>query len=230
MKNNLATFVVVTFLVTQVGPSARAADDKALLQQVTALDDDAGAAFTEGDFGKMKKSLLKALALGKDAFAKEPIMARIYLHLGVLYTDGLDNRAVGVRYFAKALEIRPDIEVRSNMATRTVMSAFAEAGHQEKSQSAPRPPPPPAKAAAASSERCHGDGEVANIKKQARDEFDRLEKALAMSRDALTKERADSERFRKEKIDLERQLSEAKQRVTLVENESAQKDKRAAAG
>jgi hypothetical protein len=225
-----------------------------VVRQVTALDDAARAAYSNGDFEKMKKNLLKALALGKDAIATTPVMARVYLHLGVLYVDGLENRAVGVRYFAKALAIRPDIEVSSNMATKTVQSALAEGRQQQEPRTAEVAAPPktaqrdrspardeesdrepaaparrPARAAA-SAEVCHGEAEVASIKKQARDEFDRLEKALSMAKDALTKEGAQSEKFRKEKMDLERQLGEAKQRVTQLENENAQKDKRTAAG
>ena len=178
-------------------------------------------------------------------------MARVYLHLGVLYVDGLDNRAVGVKYFVKALKIRPDIELRSNMATKTVSAAFAEAGQQQDSAAAEEAAPPPKAtrreaaadrdegeaeperrpaARAAAPEKCrNSDGDVAAVKKEAREEFDRLEKALTMSKDALSKERADSEKFRQAKMDLERQLSEAKSRVTQLENETSQKDKRSVA-
>ena len=110
---------------------------------MTALDDAATAAYSDGDFDKMKKQLMKALSIGKDALASDPIMARVYLHLGVLYVDGLDNRAVGVKYFGKALKIRPDIEVRSNMATKTVMAAFTEAGQQQEAAPAEEAAPPP---------------------------------------------------------------------------------------
>ena len=88
---------------------------------------------------------------------------------------------------------------------------------------------PRAPAAPASANRCPGERELNEVKRQARDELDRLEKALSMSQNALTKERADSEKFRKEKFDLERVVSELKQRVVLLEKENAQKDKLAAA-
>ena len=242
-----AVFVVSLFLVL-ASRHARAAD---LVQQVTALDDAATSAYSDGDFDKMKKNLTKALAVGKEALAKDPIMARVYLHLGVLYVDGLDNRAVGVKYFAKALKIRPDIELRSNMATKTVSAAFAEAGQQADSAPAEEAPPPPKAsrreaaaerddseaeperrpaARAAAPEKCrNSDGDVAAVKKEAREEFDRLEKALTMSKDALSKERGDSEKFRQAKMDLERQLNEAKSRVAQLESETTQKDKRSVA-
>jgi hypothetical protein len=235
---------------------ARAADQAALVQQITALDDAATASYSEGDFDKMKKQLTKALGMGKGALASHPIMARVYLHLGVLYVDGLENRAVGVKYFSKALKIRPDIEVRSNMATKTVMSAFTEAGQDtgggaaaeddsarespkasrrepvvEKDEE-PAPEPerrPAARASSASAERCRSDADLADVKKQAREEFDRLERQLTMSKDALAKERTESDKFRQAKMELERSLTEAKQRVAQLERDTQAKDKRSAA-
>jgi hypothetical protein len=240
-----------SLLLALVAPArvARAADAVA---QITALDDAATASYSDGDFDKMKKQLTKALALGKGSLASHPIMARVYLHLGVLWVDGLENRAVGVKYFSKALKIRPDIEVRSNMATKTVMSAFTEAGQEASAAEEEAPPRESPKASrkepvvekddepaaeperrpssrASSSEKCRGDSEVADVKKQAREEFDRLERQLTMSKDALAKERVESDKFRTAKMDLERQLAEAKQRVTSLERDTSAKDKRVAA-
>src|SRR3954462_7706131 len=73
----------------------------------------------------------------------------------------------------------------------------------------------------AGSNRCPGERELNDVKRQARDELDRLEKALGMSKDALTKERADSEKFRKDKLDLERVVTELKQRIGQLEKDSA---------
>jgi hypothetical protein len=250
MTKIVAVSVVSLFLLL-AGRHAGAADKEAQVKQVTTLDDAATAAYSDGDFEKMKKQLLKALSIGKDALATDPIMARVYLHLGVLYVDGLDNRAVGVKYFGKALKIRPDIEVRSNMATKTVMTAFNEAGQQQEAAPAEEaPPPPPARASrretaadreeeaealrpprAAASEKCrNNDADTTAVKKEARDELDRLDKALTMSKDALSKERAEADKYRHDKMDLERQLNEAKQRVKELENDVNAKEKRTAAG
>lgn len=203
-------------------------------QQVTALDEEAVAAYSAGNFDKMKKALTKALALGREELDDQPIMARVYLHLGVLYVDGLGNRAVGVKYFAKARAARSDIVLPTNMATRSVASAFAESRPASARGSAPaaaaEPARPAAVASSAASNRCAaGDRELADVRRQARDELDRLEKALGMSKDALNKERADSEKFRKEKMELERAVYELKQRVGQLEKETVQKDKQAAA-
>src|SRR6185295_7783257 len=86
-------------------------------------------AYSDGDFDKAKAQLMKAVNLAKkDAeLAQHPMMARTYLHLGVLYVDGLEDRKTGVKYFEKALKIRPDIQVSEALATKTVKSAFDEA-------------------------------------------------------------------------------------------------------
>jgi hypothetical protein len=203
---------------------------------VSALDDEAVAAYSGGDFERMKKALTKALALARDSLDDQPIMARVYLHLGVLNVDGLNNRAAGVKYFARARAIRGDVALQSNMATKAVASAFAESKRVDGRGSAPpspspaaEPARPAARAPAATAERCPGQRELTDVKRQARDEFERLEKALGMSKDALSKERADSEKFRKEKMELERVVTELKQRVGQLEKEILQKDKLTAA-
>ena len=230
--------------------AARAADQEATIKQITALDDAATASYSDGDFDKMKKQLLKAVALGKGSLASHPIMARVYLHIGVLYVDGMDKRDQGVKYFAKALKIRPDIEIRSNMATKTVMSAFTEAGQEAASSTdkeeqealaprdskAARKEPvvekddePAAEPAHRPSSRAGGSDKCSDVTRQARDEFDRLEKALSISKDALAKERNESAKFRQDNMDLERSLNEAKARVAQLEKDTAAKDKRAGA-
>jgi hypothetical protein len=247
MTKIVAVSVVSLFLLL-AGRHAGAADKEAQVKQVTSLDDAATAAYSDGDFDKMKKQLLKAMSIGKDSLASDPIMARVYLHIGVLYVDGLDNRALGVKYFGKALKIRPDIEVRSNMATKTVMAAFTEAGQQAEAapaEEAPAARPSRREAAAerdeeaeapaprrtAATEKCRGnDSDIAAVKKEARDEFDRLDKALTMSKDALAKEKTEADKYRHDKMDLERQLSEAKMRVKELENDVAVKEKRGTAG
>jgi hypothetical protein len=233
------TAALLMLLVMRGSPAARTAGggQRALVQQVTRLDDEAVAAYSAGDFDKMKRALTKALAIGRDELSDQPVMARIYLHLGVMYVDGLNNREAGVKYFSKARTARTDIALPPSMATKAVASAFAES-KQSDGRGADHPPgvAEPARASARvsaaappSSNRCPGERELTDVKRQARDELDRLEKALGMSKDALTKERADGEKSRKEKIDLEHVVAELKQRVGQLEKETAQKDKLAAA-
>src|SRR3954454_17918794 len=77
---------VVAFLsVAFAAAGAGAADKEAVTEKVTVLNRAAVAAYGEGDFKKTKSKLLEAVAVGKDALAGQPMLARTYLHLGVLY-------------------------------------------------------------------------------------------------------------------------------------------------
>jgi hypothetical protein len=119
---------VIVFLALAVGAAgAGAADKEAVTEKVTALNRTAVAAYGEGDFKKTKSKLLEALALGKEALAGQPMLARTYLHLGVLYVEGLDDHAAGLNYFRQALAINPAIQITEGMATKTVTAAFEEA-------------------------------------------------------------------------------------------------------
>ena len=226
-------FVVAILVAAGASSLASGGGQRTLVQQVTALDNEAVSAYSAGDLDRMKKALLEAVTLGREELGDQPIMARVYLHIGVFDVDGLDNRAAGVKYFAKARAISPDIGLPTNMATKAVASAFAEAkpvsARDNEPPTATEPARPLVRAAVASSDRCPGERELAEVKRQARDEFDRLEKALGLSKDALTKERADSEKFRKDKLDLERAVSELKQRVGQLEKDNARIDKQASA-
>ena len=138
----MATLLVL--LVMSGSAAARNAGEgqRGLLLQVTRLDEDAVAAYSAGDFDRMKKTLTKALALARDDLSDEPIMARVYLLLGVMYVDGLNSRALGVKYFSKARAARADIALPSSMATKAVASAFAESKRPD-GRAAPSLPPLP---------------------------------------------------------------------------------------
>src|SRR2546430_981408 len=115
---------------------------------------------------------MDAVVLGKEAgLTNDKMMARTYLHLGVVYVDGLKDRPKGLRYMALALRIRPEIPMTPSLVTPTVTSAFEEAKRDPqgvasgtaapapKAASTPTPkpappapkpaPPPPAPAAKA---------------------------------------------------------------------------------
>jgi hypothetical protein len=111
---------------------AGAADQDALLQQMTTLNGAAIDDYSAGDFDKAKGRLLQAAALGKKdpVLRTHPLMARTYLHLGVLYVDGFEDRKAGIGYLVKALKIRPDIDMADALVTKTVTSAFVEAKKQ----------------------------------------------------------------------------------------------------
>jgi hypothetical protein len=104
------------------------ADQQQVLDQMVALNKSGVAAFTAGDVEQAKNDLLEAVVLGKqNALALHPVMARTYLHLGVVQVDGAKDREKGERYFVMALKIRPDIELTPALASKTVTQAFGQA-------------------------------------------------------------------------------------------------------
>jgi hypothetical protein len=105
-----------------------AADQEDVLDQIEARNKAAASAYEAGSFDKMKTAVLKAIALGeKNGLGKDPTLAKTYMLAAVLYVDGLEDRASGLRYFAKALKISPDIKIPSGMGTSPVKSAFKQA-------------------------------------------------------------------------------------------------------
>ncbi len=124
--------IAAGLLLSLVASESQAADLEALVQQLTALNKAAVAAYSDGDFPKAKKQLMQAIALGKKdpELLTHPLMARTYLHLGVLFVDGFEDRKAGVKNFVKAIQIRSDIEVTEVLATKTVKAAFEEASAQ----------------------------------------------------------------------------------------------------
>jgi hypothetical protein len=157
------SFVVGVVMLAVESGSSRAADTEAIAAQMTAQNKAAITAYSDGDFDKAKSHLMAAVKLaGKDpALKTHPMTARTYVHLGVLYVDGYEDKAAGVKYFVKALKIRPDIEVTEALATKSVKAAFEEASHDtsggdsgetavaEKSEKPAKPDKATAKATAA---------------------------------------------------------------------------------
>lgn len=224
--------------------TSAAADQEAILQQITSLNKGAIAAYSDGDFDKAKSQLLQAVALAKkdNELQTHPLMARTFLHLGVLYVDGFEDNPGGIAYFVKALKIRPDIEVSQSLATKTVKSAFEEAKGQAG----------PAEAASASTAAKKeavatqgGDAEAkpavkmsaADKKKAAADEKkaaaseekDRLAKEKAQAQGNEAKERAAKEKLTAEKAEKEKQLAQAKASQDQLQKEAKEKEKLAQA-
>jgi hypothetical protein len=132
-SRSFGSFVAgIGVLVMASGASRAAVDPEAIAAQMTAQNKAAITAYSNGDFDKAKSHLNAAVKLSaKDPSLKtHPMMARTYLHLGVLYVDGYEDKAEGIKYFVKALKIRPDIELTEALATKTVKAAFEEASHE----------------------------------------------------------------------------------------------------
>ncbi len=248
MKARIAGVLGVSFLCTLASApgAAWAADTEAVAQKVTVLNRAAVTAYGDGDFKKMKSKLLEAVALGKDALEEHPMLARTYLHLGVLYVDGLEDRAAGIKYFAQALKINPSIEITAGMATKTVTEAFEEAKHVPagggttvaKGGAAESTPPRAEEAPAAKEPRATssaGEGraakaveaekkraaaelkEVESQVRQAHADQEKLQKELAQTKENESKERAEKERLQAQ---LKQFVADAKKQALESEAET----------
>jgi hypothetical protein len=141
----------VSALMIALAPAARA-QDQAVLQKMIELNRQALTAFAAKDFEGAKSALMDAVVMGKEAgLTNDKMMARTYVHLGVVYVDGFKDRAKGIRYLALALRIRPDIPMTPSLVTPTVTSAFEEARKDPQAVGmapAPKTPAPPKPVAA----------------------------------------------------------------------------------
>jgi hypothetical protein len=220
------------------------ADKQAVIEQVTALNRAAVAAYGDGDFKKMKSKLTEALAAGKDVLAGEAMLARTYLHLGVLYVDGLEDRPTALKYFREALKINPNIDVTAGMTTKTVTAAFEEAHHPptaaealaaeagagaaDEAVAARKPTAKEARAAAAAeksaakaleAEKRRAAAEAQELERQVtqlRGDNERMKKELAELKDSDTKQRAENQRLQAE---LKKAVADAKNQLAAADAE-----------
>src|SRR4051794_6772050 len=121
-------FPLALAALVAAAPVAARAQDPSAVQKMIDLNRQALTAFGAKDFEGAKSALMDAVVLGKEAgLTNDKMMARTYLHLGVVYVDGLKDRPKGLRYLALALRIRPDIPMTPSLASPTVTAAFDEA-------------------------------------------------------------------------------------------------------
>ena len=223
------------------GGPVLAADKQAVTEQVTALNRAAVAAYGDGDFKKMKSKLTEALSAGKDVLAGEPMLARTYLHLGVLYVDGLEDRPTALKYFREALKINPSIDVTAGMTTKTVTAAFeeahrpptaaeiaAEAGTGAADEAPHKPTAKEARAAAAAeksaakaleAEKKRAAAEAQELERQLtqlRADNERMKKELAEIKDSDSKQRAENQRLQGE---LKKAVADAKTQLAAADAE-----------
>jgi hypothetical protein len=206
--------------------------------QIDARNKSAAAAYEAGNFDKMKSLLAKAIALGEDkeSDAASSSLALTYMLEGVLQIDGLDQHDAGVRFFAKALKLAPDVQIPKGMATTPVKTAFKEAKGEAAAAPAEASGPSEAdrekdkeRAAAAEAERDRDrdrqDRERERQDKQSRAERDRQQKELALAKEGEEKEHVEKERLQREKGDRDKQLTELKSEVQQLDKDKTERQK-----
>jgi hypothetical protein len=253
---SIATLRSITaFLLLLVAARpALAADQKAIVEKIKGHNQAAISAYGASDFEEMKTKLLEALALGNEnGLAKSKIVAQTYVLLGVLQVDGFKDSEAGVKFFAKALDISPAVQVPNGMSTKAVKAAFKKAEDEdapagepelvetgkaqkpkrEKEEPAAREAPAEKKSSgmtaaekkwAEAEERKQADAE----RKQAeaeRKERDKLMEDLAAAKVGESTAAAEKEKLARDKQERERALADTKGRVQQLEKDKADRDK-----
>jgi hypothetical protein len=253
----LSSSIAALLLAISVAGSARAADQKAALDKIKAHHQAAISAFGASDFEEMKSKLMEAVALGNESgLGKAKIMAQTYVLLGVLQVDGFKDTEAGVRFFAKALDINPAVQIPQGMGTKAVKAAFKRAEDEdvpaddgaEQAEKAPEKPKGPTAAekkradAEAAAEKRRADNEAAAEKKrneaeareqrekdrQDKAEKDKLMEELAQAKVSESLGAAEKEKLQRERQERDRQLGDNKSRIALLEKDRADRDKQIA--
>jgi hypothetical protein len=247
-----APFVVALLLALAAARPA-AADPKASVEQLKALNQSAQASYSDGDFDKTKSQLQEALSIAKaNGLTSNKVMASIYMLYGILKINEHKDTEAGVKYFAKALDISPAVKVPPTMATKAVKAAFAKAEDVDPStlgdltEAEAAPPPPSAKGGkkgkaapaaavddgaaeaerqrAAAAEKKAADADKREAERQAQVEAAREEKDKLKREVAAAKEAEGASKAQRDKL-----LADAKAWGKQLEQESAAKDKTIAA-
>jgi hypothetical protein len=236
-------------LAVVVAPEAAAADQKVALAKIKAHYQEAAAAYDDGDLAKTQAQLQQALKVADDSgVGSQKLVAQVYVLYGVLQVAGLKDADKGVKFFAKALDISPAIQVPPTMASKAVLAAFDRAENQE-SETAAAPKPPaapgdteeallkpaePAKPTrAAKAEAPVDDPAAAKASESLQQaEKDRLQKEKQEQDKELASSKGRSQQLAqqltKEKQDQDKQLADAKARLQQLTKEKQDQDKQLA--
>jgi len=207
------------------GPPVHAADQKAILAKVKARYEAAATAYDDGQLEKAETQLKQALKLAEDnGLGENKLVAQTYLLYGVLEVAGFKDRGQGIKYFGKAIDISPAIQIPPTMASKAVLTAFDKAENQagettpdepdaesEQAPSAKRAEPPKSAPAA------RGDAER-----------DKLVDDLAAAKVSESLQQADKEKLQRQKQEQDKELAGVKGRAQDLARQVADADKQLA--
>ena len=107
-----AALVAALLWLCATGPAWAQSDLRRVEAQILEQHRDAMVRYDELDFEQATELLRAALALAAEhGLEDEPIMARVYADLAVVYASGLDDRNGAERALTRAVEIDPAIEI-----------------------------------------------------------------------------------------------------------------------
>jgi hypothetical protein len=218
---------------------AHAADQKAVLAKVKAHYQAAAAAYDDGELDKTRGELQQALKLADDnGLGSQKLVAQVYVLYGVLEVAGLKDKGQGVKYFAKALDISPAIQVPPTMASKAVLAAFDRAENQESEPAAaPAPPAAPDEAEEAllkpaaptkPTRAAKADPPPRSDPPRSDPDKEKLVDDLAAAKVSESLQQAEKDRLQKEKQEQDREMASTKGYAQQLAKEKADTDKQLA--
>ena len=233
-------------LTCVLGEVAHAADQKAVLAKIKAHYQAAAAAYDDGALDKTQGELQQALKLADDnGLGSQKLVAQVYLLYGVLEVAGLKDKGQGIKYFAKALDISPAIQVPPTMASKAVLAAFDRAENQESespeapaAQAAPdeteeallKPAAPakPTRAAKSESEAPSRRDPPRSDPPRSDPDKEKLVDDLAAAKVSESLQQAEKDRLQREKKEQDKELASTKGHAQQLAKEKADTDKQLA--
>ena len=239
-------FLAALGLALACARASQAADQKSILAKIKAHYQAAAEAYDDGDLPKTQAQLQQALKLANEnGLGENKLVAQTYVLYGVLEVAGLKETDQGVKYFAKALDISPAIQVPPTMASKAVLAAFDRAENQDSEEAAATPaaateaekdeerealaPPKPAESARPTRASKSAKSATAEA---ARDdaEKEKLVDELAAAKVNESLQQAEKDKLQREKQEKEQELAEVKGRAQEMARGKADQEKQIAAG
>jgi len=119
-----ALCLLVALAVCFVLPGRALADAK-VKKQVERKTAEAMEAYDMLEYEQAKKGLAAALLLAKrKGLGKDPVTAKVHVHLGIVYFSGFEDPESAGLEFASALEIDPKVEIPKAYKTKEMLAAF----------------------------------------------------------------------------------------------------------
>src|SRR5262245_30624957 len=119
--------VVAVFVILGLLGHARAQETPAAAR-VEQLNKRAMGDYDLLEFDSARRTLNEALVLiKKSGLDTDPVAARTYLNLGVVYVAGLKDRYKGFQQFVKGLQIKPEAQLDPAIATPELQEVFENA-------------------------------------------------------------------------------------------------------
>jgi hypothetical protein len=122
------TLSVASLVAATSAGCAHRIDQRQARQRIVDFNWQALASYERKDFEAAEGALTKALKLAKEAnLEDDKLTARTYLHLGVVYLAGYQDRTSALQNFVLARKIRPNIQMTPTIETPELKAIFDQA-------------------------------------------------------------------------------------------------------